>query len=208
MEKKALYQRAQILAFITIGYNLLEGIVSIGFGAKDETLALFGFGVDSFVEVLSAWGILQMLYRVQKNPQSDKGLFEVRALKITGVAFYLLTAGLLIGSALSFYSAQMPQSSLMGIIISTLSIGTMYFLYVIKLKTGQQLNSPAIIADAKCTKTCFNLSYILLASSLIYHFFRIPYIDAVGSLGIAWFAFKEGKEAFAKARNECGDCCC
>ena len=74
---------------------------------------------------------------------------------------------------------------------------------------GEQLNSAAIIADAKCTKACFIFSYILLASSLIYLIFRIPYIDALGSLGIAWYAFREGKEAFEKAENkgnQCDDC--
>ena len=47
---------AIILAIITIGYNIIEGIISIFFGTQDETLALFGFGVDSFVEVISGMG--------------------------------------------------------------------------------------------------------------------------------------------------------
>jgi divalent metal cation (Fe/Co/Zn/Cd) transporter len=89
-----------------------------------------------------------------------------------------------------------------GIIISTVSIATMYILYRQKLKVGTHLNSEPIISDANCTKTCFYLSFILLGSSAIYELFKIPYIDAIGSLGIAWYAFKEGKEAFEKARTK------
>ena len=80
-----------------------------------------------------------------------------------------------------------------------------------KLKSGKILGSEAIISDAHCTKTCLYLSVILLASSSLYELFRVPYIDLVGSLAIAWFAFSEGREAFEKVRNNklgcgCGDC--
>ena len=94
-----------------------------------------------------------------------------------------------------------PRTTLAGIIISSVSIATMWLLMTAKLNVGKKLNSPAIIADAKCTRTCFYLSFILLASSLVYEFFKIPYIDAAGGLGIAFFAFREGLEAVEKART-------
>ena len=65
-----------------------------------------------------------------------------------------------------------------------------------KISVGKKLNSDAIIADANCTKTCFYLSFILLASSGLYELLGIAWFDIAGSLGIAWFAFREGKEAF------------
>ena len=76
----------------------------------------------------------------------------------------------------------------------------MYFLMKYKLLVGKKLNSEAIIADANCTKTCFYLSLILLTSSAFYEMFRIGYIDIAGSIGIAYFALREGKEAFEKQR--------
>ena len=75
----------------------------------------------------------------------------------------------------------------------------MYLLIRFKLRAGRKLNSPAIIADANCTKTCFYLSGVLLLSSGLYELFRIHYIDIAGALIIAFFAFKEGKEAFEKS---------
>jgi divalent metal cation (Fe/Co/Zn/Cd) transporter len=71
------------------------------------------------------------------------------------------------------------------------------------------LNSEAILADAHCTRTCIYLSVVLLASSLLYEFFRIPYVDVAGSLGIAWFAYAEGRESLEKAKQNklsCGCC--
>ena len=70
-----------------------------------------------------------------------------------------------------------------------------------KLKIGKALNSDAIIADANCTRTCFYLSFILLGASGLYELFHISYFDILGSLGIAYFAFKEGREAFEKVRS-------
>ncbi|WP_037324511.1 cation transporter [Salinimicrobium terrae] len=193
---------ALILSYITIGYNLIEGVVSTFFGASDETLALFGFGLDSFVEVLSGIGIAHMIYRMRRNPVNERDGFEIRALKITGTAFYILTAGLVVGAGLSVVFGSEPDTTLVGIIIAVLSILTMYFLYREKIKVGEELNSQPIISDAKCTKTCFYLSFILLISSGLYELWQIPYVDALGSLGIAWYAWKEGKEAFEDARSK------
>ena len=59
--KESLFQFAIILAVITVIYNVFEGIASVYFGLEDETLALFGFGLDSFVEVMSGIGIWHMV---------------------------------------------------------------------------------------------------------------------------------------------------
>ncbi len=210
-KKKEWLQWALILSVVTIFYNAIEGIVATYFGATDDTLALFGFGVDSFVEVLSGLGIAHMVIRMQRNGNIQRDSFERNALRITGTAFYLLMTGLVIGSFMAFYSGAQPQTTKAGIVISVISIATMYFLYRMKLNVGEKLNSAPIISDAKCTKTCFYLSFVLLGSSLIYEWLQVPYIDALGSLGIAWYAFKEGREAFEKAQSpnlSCSDDCC
>ncbi|MEQ9424798.1 MAG: hypothetical protein RJQ09_10295 [Cyclobacteriaceae bacterium] len=206
-----LLNKAYILSLITIFYNLVEGGVATFYGAQDETLALFGFGLDSFVEVLSGVGIAHMIWRMKNHDISKRDSFEKTALKITGSAFYLLTVGLILGAGNSIYFGLKPETTLIGIVLSILSILTMYFLYKAKLNVGNKLKSAPIISDANCTKTCFYLSFILLGSSVIYELFKIPYIDAIGSLGIAWYAFMEGREAFEKGKSgslNCNDNCC
>ncbi len=203
-----LLRRAQWLAVITIAYNVVEGLVSMYFGYADETLALFGFGADSFVEVISGLGILHMILRMKRAPVMRRDDFERTALRVTGVSFYLLTAGLLTGVVLSVVQGAAPETTIVGVIISSLSILTMWALMRAKLQVGRALHSDAIIADANCTRTCFYLSIILLASSGLYELFGIAWFDLLGSLGIAYFAFTEGREAFEKARSETLACSC
>jgi len=192
---------ALALGLITIFYNIIEGTISIFFGMEDETLALFGFGVVSFVEVISGIGITHMLLRMKYSKVVLRDKFEKTALRTTGTVFYLLTLGLITGSVLNIISGVKPETTFVGIIVSVISIFTMYWLMTAKLKVGKVLNSDAIIADANCTKTCFYLSFILLASSGLYEIFNIAYFDVLGSLGIAYFAFTEGREAFEKVRS-------
>ena len=208
MPRQKLIQLALTLTIITLVYNFAEGIIAVTFGISDDTLVLLGFGVDSFVEMISAFGILHMVLRMRKSQVDTPDEFEKNALRITGTAFYLLTLGLLVGVGINFYTGEEPETTLVGIIVSSASILTMWFLMRAKLSVGRKLNSNAIIADANCTKTCFYLSFILLASSLLYEFTGIGWVDNVGSLGIAWFAFTEGREAFEKARKGNFSCGC
>ncbi len=198
-------KRALLLALITISYNILEGMVSVYFGYSDETLTLFGFGVDSFVEVISGIGIFHMLMRMQNNEGRQVDAFERTALRVTGTAFYILTAGLISGAVISLVQDHQPETTFRGVVISVISIATMWWLMKAKLKTGFALNSAAIVADAKCTRTCLQLSYVLLIASLFYEMTGIGGIDAAGSLIIACLSFREGREYFEKARGaECG----
>lgn len=199
--KNQLLKIAFWLAIITIVYNVLEAIVSISFGIHDETLSLLGFGIDSLVEVISGIGILHLVIKLRKTGDDSRDLFERKALRITGTAFMILTAGLIIGSVINIAGGHAPSTTIPGIIISSISILTMYILMRSKLKVGRSLNSAAIIADALCTRTCFYLSIVLLVSSLLYEFFKISYFDIAGSLGIAYFAFREGMESFRKAKG-------
>ncbi len=208
MQRKKLIRLALILTLITLTYNLAEGLVSVFFGISDDTLVLLGFGVDSFVEMISAFGILHMVVRMRKSQAETPDSFEKNALRITGTAFFLLTAGLVAGVVINFATQAKPETTMVGVIVSSASILTMWFLMRAKQNVGRKLNSAAIIADANCTKTCFYLSFVLLASSLLYEFTGIGWVDSVGSLGIAWFAFTEGREAFEKARTGNLSCGC
>ena len=208
MTNNRLLNIALWLSIITIVYNIAEGLVSVYYGSSDDTLVLLGFGIDSFVEVISGIGILHMVLRMQHTEITEHDKFERLALRITGFAFILLAIGLLVGSLLKIVNNSTPETTIPGVIIASLSIVTMYFLMYYKLKTGKALNSEAIIADAHCTKTCLYLSFILLASSALYELFKINYIDIAGSLGIAWYAFSEGRESLEKARKNLLSCGC
>jgi cation efflux family protein len=196
-----LYRTASFMALVTIFYNILEGVVSVWFGAEDETFALFGFGLDSFVEVISGIGIWHMLRRLGSGDNPDPDSFERRALRITGGSFYLLAAGLVVTGIVNMVQGHRPETTRWGIIVALVSILTMWLLTHYKVKVGTALNSPAILADAACTRTCLQLSVVLLVSSAGYALTGIGYLDAFGSILIAILSIREGREAFQKARG-------
>jgi len=187
------------LALFTIFYNLAEGLVSIFFGYSDEALTLFGFGVDSFIEVMSGAGILAMVLRIRRHPETSRTQFEKTALRITGTSFYLLVVGLAVTAVYNIFTGHKPTTSLPGLIISLISIAMMWALVMGKRKVGRTLNSQPILSDANCTMVCIYMSIVLLASSLIYEVTGFGFVDSIGALGLIYFSYSEGREAFEKA---------
>jgi hypothetical protein len=195
------WQYALWLALFTIFYNLAEGLISIYFGAQDETLTLFGFGLDSFIEVMSGLGILAMVLRIRQNTAAPRSPFERTALRITGTSFYLLAAGLTATAIYNLFTAHKPTTTLPGLVISCISIAVMWALITGKRHVGRALNSAPILADANCTLVCIYMSVVLLAASLIYQFTGFGFVDSLGALGLIYFSINEGKEAFEKAAS-------
>lgn len=207
-QQNRFYNYALGLAVLTIVYNLAEGLVSVYFGAQDEALTLFGFGVDSFIEVLSGIGILAMVIRIRQHPDTARGQFEISALRITGWSFYLLAVGLFSSAVYNLFTGHKPEATLSGTIISLISIVTMWALVMGKRKVGRELNSAPILADANCTLICIYMSAVLLASSLVYQLTGFGFIDSLGALGLIYFSVSEGRESFEKAAGLetcCGD---
>lgn len=211
-DKEKLFKIALGLSIFTIIFNVAEGLFSIFFGYEDESLTLFGFGIDSFIEVISAIGITQMIIRIRQNPNAAKSKFEIRALRITGFSFYALSVGLLITIIQNIITGHKPESTFWGIVISLISITIMTWLTITKIRTGRKLDSPPIISDGNCSRVCVYMSLVLLAASLIYEYTGFAYADVIGAAGIIYFSVSEGREAFEKARNnnlnadEC-NCC-
>ena len=186
-------------AIFTILYNLVEGLVSIYFGAQDETLTLFGFGIDSFIEVVSGIGILAMVLRIRHDTSAPRTGFERTALRVTGSSFYLLAAGLAATAIYNLVIGHKPTTTLPGLIVSLVSIAIMWALVVAKRRIGHALDSAPILADANCTMVCIYMSIVLLVSSLIYQFTGFGFVDSLGAIGLIYFSIHEGKESFEKA---------
>ncbi len=199
--RETFYKWANALALITIFYNLIEGIVSVFFGYEDGTIALFGFGADSFAEVISGIGIWHMIRRMKQNGNENQDAFERTALRVTGTAFYMLMAGLLITALINLYTRHKPETTMWGIIVGSISILCMWLLIHYKMKIGKQFNSQALIADANCSKACMYLPVVLLVASIGYELTGLGLLDSIGAIVIAALSFKEGREAFEKAKG-------
>ena len=130
------------------------------------------------------------------------GIFEKKALRITGTAFYIMAVGLVITAGINLYQSHRPETTFWGIVIALISILTMWTLIYFKVKVGKKLNSDAILEDANCTKACLYLSFTLLIASLGFELTGVWVIDSIGAILIAIFAFREGRESFEKARGD------
>ncbi len=202
------YRKALNLSVITIFFTLLEGLASLVMGAKGETLTLFGFGLDSLIEVISGVGIFIMVRRIQKNQTNNRSKAEIMALRITGISLFSLSGVLLLGAIFSIIQNHRPETTIWGIIISLISILGMAWLVWRKTKVGKLLKSAPIIADANCSKICIYMSVVVLLSSLIFAATGNGYIDSIGTLALAYFSFVEGKESIEKSKNLNADSCC
>jgi len=205
-EINRLYSIAFGLSVFTIVYNVAEGLIATFFGYQDETLALFGFGVDSFIEALSGLGIAHMVMRIRHNDNVVRDDFERTALRVTGYSFFVLAAGLSLSAAINIIADHKPQTTFWGVVISLISIVVMIALLMAKRRVGTLLHSDAILADARCTTICIYMSVVLLISSAVYELTHLAYIDALATLGLAYFSYSEGKECFEKANSNslCG----
>lgn len=199
-DREAAFWRAAFwLAVFTIGYNLLEGLVSVFFGFQDEALTLFGFGIDSFIEVISGIGILALVLRIRQNPETPRSRFERTALRVTGASFYLLAVGLAATAVYNIYVGHKPETTLPGIVIAAVSIGVMWLLVRGKRRAGHALSCSPILADANCTLVCIYMSLVLLAASLIYQLTGFGFVDSLGALGLIYYSVREGRESFERA---------
>jgi divalent metal cation (Fe/Co/Zn/Cd) transporter len=195
------------LAAFTILYNLAEGAASVYFGAQDEALTLFGFGVDSFIEVMSGAGVLAMVLRIRQDPRAPRSRFERKALQTTGTSFYVLAVGLGITAFYNLITVHKPTTTVPGLLISIASIGVMWALVRGKRIVGSALDSAPILADANCTLVCIYMSLVLLAASLVYQLTGLGFIDSLGAIGLIYFSLHEGRESFEKAASldDCDD---
>jgi divalent metal cation (Fe/Co/Zn/Cd) transporter len=175
-------------------------MISVYFGVSDDALTVFGFGMDSFIETISAVGVLVMIRRIRQNPDTEKSKFEVTALRITGWCFYTLSLILAAGAVMNLVNGTRPESTLPGVIIALISISAMLWLIYSKKSVGTRLSCSPIIADANCNLVCVNMSIVLLVSSAAYEIFGFGWIDTIGAAGIIYFSVKEGMEAFEKAK--------
>lgn len=180
-----------MLSAVTVGYNVVEGVVSLIFGGLAGSAALIGFGLDSFMESLSG-GI--MLWRFGKRwatPEAELRA-ERRATTAVGVTFFLFAAYVLYESVEKLIMRETPDPSLPGIIIALVSVITMPTLFLLKRRVARRIGSRSLAADAKQTLACLLLSvalFIGLGANYLWGFWLAD--SAVGLL-IAGYLVREG----------------
>lgn len=205
MTNTPLRQRALLLSYLTVGYNILEGVVSILAGYLAGSIALVGFGLDSFVESLSA-GI--MIWHFRRHPDltpEDEERREKLAVKLVGWTFFVLAAYVLYESLEKLIFQEAPAPSLLGIIIALVSLILMPLLFYLKHRTGTDMGSASLRADAKQTLACALLSLALLVGLGLNYLYGFWQADPIIGLVIVAVLAREGYEAL-KEEKLCSCC--
>jgi divalent metal cation (Fe/Co/Zn/Cd) transporter len=198
-------RRALWLSALTIAYNLVEGVISMAFGWADDSIALFGFGADSFIEVASALLVLWKLLDHGNLARERKATLGI------GWLFLALATGMAGGALLQLVARHHPPTTVPGVVISALSLACMVFLWRAKRLAAQALDSATLEADAACSLACIQLSAVLFAGSLL--FLLLPglwWVDAAAALGLALLIGRDGLGMVRAARSAAftGGCGC
>ena len=194
--RPVLLRKARWLAAFTVAWNVIEGVLAIGFGVADESVALLGFGLDSWVEVGAA---SMVLWRLQGGDDRKR---QKRATAVIGVLLLVLAVTTVAASVLTLVSGGRPETTLTGAVIAGLSLSFMFALWRAKARLAEALDDTTLRADAACSRGCLELSAVLLAGSLL--FVLVPslwWADAVAALGLAALIGREGVGALAASRR-------
>jgi divalent metal cation (Fe/Co/Zn/Cd) transporter len=190
---------ARNLEYLTIAWNIVEGGVAIGAGIAAGSIALIGFGVDTLIEVLSAFVLLWRLLSVQHDVRRER-----IALKLVGVGFLLLAVYVAYEAVSSLILKESPDTSFAGIVLAIAALIIMPLLAQAKRRAAIRLNSVALSADSRQNAICAYLSAILLGGLAMNALFGWWWADPVAALVMLPIIVKEGWDAL---RGEiCTDC--
>ncbi len=192
------------LEYLTIGWNVFEGLVALAAARAAGSIALLGFGVDSFVECASG---LVLLWRLsaERSPLDREALerLDRRAHRLVGATLFLLAAYVALDAGRALWERERPSRSAVGLALTALSLATMWWLARAKRRASVALGSKALGADAFQTTACFWLSLITLVGIGLNAAFGWWWADPAAALGMTWFLGKEGLEAWRGEECEC-----
>lgn len=197
-----LLDRGVRLEVLTIGWNAVEAFVAVGAGLAAGSIALVGFGLDSVIESISGIALYRRLVfeRRGASPEASESS-ERRALWFVGLSFILIALYVLYESAETLIRREPPAAPAIGIVLAAVSLVVMPALGWAKRRTGQALQSRALIADATETFVCAYLSFALLLGLGLNAAFGWWWADPVAALVMLPLILHEGKEALEEARE-------
>ncbi len=204
LETRAIHRaRALRLEYLTVAWNVLEGVIAIAAAVAAGSVALLGFGIDSFVESASA-GILIWRLRAEAHSRDADELEELdrRAHRLVGLSLFLLAAYIGFDATMSLWHRERPSPSLVGIALTAVSIGVMVWLARAKRRAAVAIGSRAMQADAFQTTACWWLSISALGGMGLNAVAGWWWADPLAALVMAGIIAREGREAW---RGE--DCC-
>ena len=198
--KETTHVKALRLEYFTVGYNIAEGIFSVLIGYLSGSIALVGFGSDSAAESISGGMLIWRLKKHGKIDIKEEERVERRTVTLVGYSFFILAAYVLIEAVKKLLFKEIPEPTIAGIIIATLSLVIMPVLAKKKLKAAQEMKSVSLAADSKQTLICAYLSLALLIGLGLNYLFGLWWADPISALIIVTLIVKEGFETLKEGK--------
>jgi divalent metal cation (Fe/Co/Zn/Cd) transporter len=202
--RQDLLRRGLRLEYLTVAWNVVEGLVSVAAAMAAGSVALLGFGMDSFVEMTSGLVLIWRL-RAERRARDAEAIerLDQRAHKLVALSLLLLAAYVAFDAVKALIIREKPEPTLAGVAITTLSLTVMWWLARAKRHAARGLASRALEADSFQTTACFWLSLITLAGIGLNAALGWWWADPAAALGMTYFLVSEGRQAW---RGE--DCGC
>ena len=198
VERGRLVRRARVLAWLGLGWHVVEAAVAVTAGILAGSIALVGFGADSLIESIA--GIV-LLWRLAPARASSTSA-ERRAQRLIGVSFYVLAAYIVVEAARTLAGAHHPDVSYLGIGLAAVTLVTMPPLAIAKARVGEQLSSSATKSEGRQNMVCAYLSGALLLGLGANAVAGLWWADPLTASVIAAVAVREGRLAMR------GEACC
>jgi divalent metal cation (Fe/Co/Zn/Cd) transporter len=193
------------LEYLTVGWNIVEGLIAIAAAVAAGSVALLGFGVDSFVESASG-AVLIWRLRAERRGLDEEEIerLDHRAHKLVALSLFVLAAYVLLDAAKTLWLRERPHVSFVGIALTAVSLVVMVWLARAKRRAARALGSRAMEADAFQTTACWWLSLITLGGIGLNAVFGWWWADPVAAIGMTYFLVREGREAW-EGKDDCCD---
>lgn len=188
--RASLHRRVRLIVGATIAWNIIEAAIAVTAGVLASSAALIGFGLDSVVEVLSAAAVAWQFSR--REPER----WEKRTVRAIGAAFFLLAAYVTVDAILALVGVRQVEYTPLGIGITVVSLIVMPALAWFEFRTGRELDSKSVQADARQLLLCIYLSGTVLLGLVLNMAFGWTWADSVAALVVAVLAVREGVEAW------------
>jgi len=183
------------LVAATMAYNVVEGAITLWAGFHAGSIALVGFGLDSYIECAAAATLLwRLTLETRGAPTESIERSEQWVHRFVGATFIALALYVLGQAGWTLLTSEAPEESLVGIILAVASLVIMPLVSWGKLHAAKAINSAALRAEAKETLACSYLSFTLLLGLVANATAGWWWADPLAALLMVPWLVKEGIE--------------